>query len=82
MEIASTIMLDKMTFYLKIFFISAIVMFLSGCSKPNKEPQPSKTVEDMTGMTAIKQGEHMKKQVKEFEKKEQERVNEALNREE
>ena len=66
----------------KMLVIMIMVLLVGGCGKPNKEPQPSKAIEDMTGMTAIKQGEQMKKKLKEFEKAEQKKMDEAVNKEE
>ncbi len=58
----------------------------AGCGKPQDKPketsQPSKAVEDITGRTAIRQGDYLKKKIKEFEKTEQNRTDEALNRNE
>jgi|WetSurMetagenome_2_1015567.scaffolds.fasta_scaffold100261_1 hypothetical protein len=66
-----------------ILAILFMVWLAVSCGKPAKEPpKPSKTVEDITGRTAIKQGEYMKNKIKEFEKNEQQRTDEALNRNE
>ena len=59
----------------KMLAIISMILFAGACSKP-KEPTPSKAVEDMTGITTIKQGEQMKKQIKELEKKQEERMKE------
>lgn len=60
----------------KMVLIIFVVLLASGCGKP-KEPTPSKAVEDLSGITTIKQGEQMKKKVKEIEKAQEERSKEA-----
>jgi len=59
----------------KMLAIISMILFACESSKP-KEPTPSKAVEDMTGITTIKQGEQMKKRIKELEKKQEERMKE------
>jgi hypothetical protein len=69
--------------FMKMPVIIFTALLAWGCGKPQdkpKEPQPSKIIEDVTGMTAIKQGEYMKKKLKEFEKNEQKHTDEALDR--
>jgi hypothetical protein len=69
-----------------IFTTIFMVLFLAECNKP-KKPDPkeiksSKTVEDFSGITTIKQGEYLKAKAKEIEKMQEERFKEAQNREE
>ncbi len=67
---------------LKIFAIAFMVLLASGCGKPKEpqqKPQPSKAIEDMSGITTIKQGEQMKRKLKEFEKTQKERSKEMEN---
>ena len=52
-----------------------MVFLAAGCGRP-KEPKSSKVVEDFTGITTIKQGEAIKKKLKEVEKTEEERFKE------
>ena len=60
-----------------LFTTILFVLFAAGCGKPKKqEPESSKTVEDFTGITTIKQGEAIKKKLKEVEKAEKERYKE------
>jgi hypothetical protein len=60
--------------YIFISLIVFLVVAISGCGKPEKkEYKPIKAVEDMTGMTTLKNGEKMKKKLKEFEALQKER---------
>ena len=60
-----------------LFTTILFVLFAAGCGKPKKqEPESSKAVEDFTGITTIKQGEAIKKKLKEVEKAEKERYKE------
>ena len=66
-------MKHRAALFTTILFIS----FAAGCGKPKKqEPESSKAVEDFTGITTIKQGEAIKKKLKEVEKAEKERYKE------
>lgn len=61
------------------FLIITLLLLLSltiGCSKKNEKPKSSKTVEKAMGIDHIKRGETIKKQLKEFEKSQQEREKE------
>jgi hypothetical protein len=62
--------------YVKMFLIISLVLLVAECGKP-RESTTSKAVEDVTGMTAIKQGEKMKEQLKEVEKAMMQRSKEA-----
>jgi hypothetical protein len=60
-----------------------LCLLIASCGKSAKEPsRPLKTVEDITGKTVVKQGEYIKKKIKEFEKTEQQQTDEAINRNE
>ena len=60
-----------------LFTTILFILFAAGCGKPKKqEPESSKAVEDFTGITTIKQGEAIKKKLKEVEKAEKERYKE------
>ena len=63
-----------------IVFLCAF-LFLTECNAPkNSEPKEiksSKTVEGLSGITTIKQGEYLKSKIKELEKKENERARET-----
>jgi hypothetical protein len=53
-----------------------MLLLAAECNK-SKESASSKAVEDVTGITAIKQGEKMKEQLKETEKAMMQRSKEA-----
>jgi hypothetical protein len=65
----------------KIFAIIFMASLVLVCSKPKETEtkvfKSSQTIEDLSGMAAIKQGEEMKKKLKEFEKTRQERLKEV-----
>ncbi len=62
--------------YVKMFLIISLILLAAECNKPG-ESASSKAVEDVTGITAIKQGEKMKEQLKEAEKAMMQRSKEA-----
>ena len=57
-------------------FCTVAIVLVAGCGKPDKEPKPSKIVEDFTGMTTIKRMDKIKKKIKEAEKAQEERFRE------
>ncbi|MBN1577916.1 MAG: hypothetical protein JW913_15255 [Chitinispirillaceae bacterium] len=68
-----------MTPYAKMFFIVVAVFLAAGCGKTKESkplPEPSKAVEDLTGMTAVKKGKEIKKKLNEAQKAQEERLKE------
>ena len=56
-----------------------VVVLLAGCQKPEEDTAAQKAVEDILGKTTLKQGEMMKKKLKEFEKAQEKRAKELDN---
>lgn len=63
-------MRNSRTFLLSFALLSALV-----CCGTTKKTEPLKAVEQVTGQTAVKQGEQMKKQINEIEELQQTREN-------
>ncbi len=53
-----------------------VVVLLADCQKPKEDSAAQKAVEDVLGKTTLKQGEMMKKKLKEFEKAQEKRAKE------
>ncbi|MBN1307196.1 MAG: hypothetical protein JXA18_04715 [Chitinispirillaceae bacterium] len=60
----------------KMLFIVVSLVLAAGCGKPEKKPEPSKTVEDFTGMTSIKNMKKIKKKINEAETAQEKRFKE------
>ena len=63
--------------YVKLFSIVAMIFCSWGCGNKPKELKANKTVEDLSGITTIKQGEKMKEKLKEIEKKQDDLAKDA-----
>ena len=60
---------------IKLLLVTIVVALAIGCSKPEAQ-KSNKVVEDVLGATTIKQGDAIKKRLKEFEQAQQEREKE------